>query len=151
MDGDYRLREWIDLVRWPAPTEELGGPGGDMSVGRSMGAMVACASVTALVAAPQQVSAVSADAPAAAVMLLDEPEVPEVLTGDRWLRHQREDLMPYWDMLPALGTPVGNFPAFRGLDGEYPAPTGETTRGLSTLSRQVYGYSVAFMLTGEER
>ncbi len=126
-----------------------------MSVGRSMGcawfAMVACASVTALVAAPQQVSAVSGDVPAAAVVLLDEPEVPEVLTGDRWLRHQREDLMPYWEMRPALGTPVGNFPAFRGLDGEYPAPTGETTRGLSTLSRQVYGYSVAFMLTGEER
>ena len=126
-----------------------------MSVGRSMGcawfAMVACASVTALVAAPQQVPAVSADVPAAAVVLLDEPEVPEVLTGDRWLRHQREDLMPYWEMRPALGTPVGNFPAFRGLDGEYPAPTGETTRGLSTLSRQVYGYSVAFMLTGEER
>ena len=126
-----------------------------MSVGRSMGcawfAMVVCVSVTALVAAPSEVPASSADVPAAVVMLVDEPEVPETLTGDRWLRHQREDLMPYWEMAPALGTPVGNFPAFRGLDGEYPAPTGETTRGLSTLSRQVYGYSVAFMLTGEER
>ena len=74
--------------------------------------------------------------------------VAEVLQGDTWLRHHREDLMPYWDMPAALGVPVGNFPSFRGRDGEL-LPDGR--RGLSTLARGVYGYSLAFMLTGEER
>jgi len=91
---------------------------------------------------------------AAAVMQMaaDPVDVPEVLSGDRWLRHHREDLMPYWDMPSALGTPVGNFPSFRGRDGELLPPTGNNpNRGLPTLARQVYGYSLAFMLTGEER
>jgi len=79
----------------------------------------------------------------------DVVEVPEVLKGDTWLRHHREDLMPYWDMPEALGDPVGNFPSFRDRSGHLdPA---NTNRGLSTLARQVYGYSLAFMLTGEER
>ena len=60
--------------------------------------------------------------------------------------------MPYWDMPSALGDPVGNFPSFRGTDGELLPPTGNNpVRGLSTLARGVYGYSLAFMLTGEER
>ena len=85
-------------------------------------------------------------------MAADPVDVPEVLSGDRWLRHHREDLMPYWDMPSALGTPVGNFPSFRGRDGELLPPTGNNAnRGLPTLARQVYGYSLAFMLTGEER
>ena len=45
-------------------------------------------------------------------------EIPEVLRGDTWLRHHREDLMPYWDRPEALGEPIGNFPSFRGRDGE---------------------------------
>ena len=45
-------------------------------------------------------------------------EIPEVLRGDTWLRHHREDLMPYWDRPEALGEPIGNFPSFRGPDGE---------------------------------
>ena len=60
--------------------------------------------------------------------------------------------MPYWDMPTALGTPVGNFPSFRGRDGELlPEGGNNRNRGLSTLARGVYGYSLAFMLTGEER
>jgi hypothetical protein len=78
-----------------------------------------------------------------------EAEVPEVLRGDTWLRHHREDLMPYWDLPEALGDPVGNFPSFRGRNGE-PLPE-SPIRGVSTLARQVYGYSLAFMLTGEVR
>ena len=58
--------------------------------------------------------------------------------------------MPYWDMPEALGKPVGNFPSFRGRNGEL-LPRGSTNRGLSTLARQVYGYSLAFLLTGEDR
>ena len=79
-------------------------------------------------------------------------EIPEVLRGDTWLRHHREDLMPYWDRPEALGEPIGNFPSFRGRDGELLAESPESTvRGLSTLARQVYGYSHAFMMTGEDR
>jgi hypothetical protein len=79
-------------------------------------------------------------------------EIPEVLRGDTWLRHHREDLMPYWDRTQALGEPLGNFPSFRGRDGELlPQSPDSTVRGLSTLARQVYGYSHAFMLTGEDR
>lgn len=77
-----------------------------------------------------------------------EPEIPDALRSDTWLRHHLDDLMPYWDTPEALGEPVGNFPSFRGRNGELdPA---NTTRGLSTLARGVYGYSVAFMLTGDE-
>jgi mannose/cellobiose epimerase-like protein (N-acyl-D-glucosamine 2-epimerase family) len=76
--------------------------------------------------------------------------VPEVLAGDTWLRHHREELMPYWDMPEALGEPVGNFPSFRDRAGHL-SPELITNRGLSTLARGVYGYSLAFLLTGEER
>ena len=79
-------------------------------------------------------------------------EIPEVLRGDTWLRHHREDLMPYWDRPEALGEPLGNFPSFRGRHGELlPESPESTVRGLSTLARQVYGYSHAFMMTGEDR
>jgi mannose/cellobiose epimerase-like protein (N-acyl-D-glucosamine 2-epimerase family) len=78
----------------------------------------------------------------------DAGDVPEVLKGDTWLRHHAEDLMPYWDMPEAFGEPVGNFPSFRGRAGEL---TELTNRGLSTLARCVYGYSLAYMLTGRER
>ena len=76
-------------------------------------------------------------------------DVPEVLRGETWLRHHREDLMPYWDLPEALGVPVGNFPSFRGRAGE--VLPDKTNRGLSTLARQVYGYSLAYLLTGEQR
>jgi len=79
-------------------------------------------------------------------------EIPEVLRGDTWLRHHREDLMPYWDRPEALGEPLGNFPSFRGPEGELlPESPESTVRGVSTLARQVYGYSHAFMMTGEDR
>lgn len=96
-------------------------------------------------------AAPAATPPATAATAAADPvsEVPTVLRGDTWLAHHREDLMPYWDMPEALGTPVGNFPSFRGRAGELLPET--TSRGLSTLARGVYGYSLAFWLTGEER
>jgi hypothetical protein len=75
--------------------------------------------------------------------------IPKVLRGDTWLRHHREDLMPYWEMPEALGVPVGNFPSFRGRSGELLPES--SNRGLSTLARGVYGYSLAYLLTGEGR
>ena len=78
-----------------------------------------------------------------------EPDVPPVLSGDTWLAHHRDDLMPYWLVPEAFGEPMGNFPSFRGNDGEL-LPE-QSNRGASTLGRGVYGYSLAFMLTGDER
>ena len=91
--------------------------------------------------------------PAVEATLGDETavrEVPDVLAGDTWLRHLREDLLPYWELPEAFGTPIGNFPSFRDGQGNLDPARG-TFRGVSTLARGVYGYSVAFHLTGEER
>ncbi|MFL6178742.1 MAG: AGE family epimerase/isomerase, partial [Actinomycetes bacterium] len=77
------------------------------------------------------------------------PVVPPVLAGDTWLHHHRADLMPYWDIPDALGDPVGNFPTFRDRAGHVMPDS--TTRGLVALSRCVYGYSLAFMLTGQTK
>ena len=76
-------------------------------------------------------------------------DTPTVLAGDTWLRHHRDDLMPYWDMPAALGDPVGNFPTFRDRAGQVMPDS--TTRGLVALSRCVYGYSLAFMMTGQTK
>ena len=90
-------------------------------------------------------SAGGSPAPTAATAARD---VPAELRADGWLEHHRQDLMPYWDMPQALGDPLGNFPSWRGLHGELLT---DHRRGLSTLARGVYGYSVAFLLTGEPR
>jgi hypothetical protein len=111
--------------------------------------LVVVAGLAAMLATlpPTAASIPSQGSPAAATA-----EIPEVLRGDTWLRHHREDLMPYWDRPEALGEPLGNFPSFRGRHGELLPETPENTvRGLSTLARQVYGYSHAFLLTGEDR
>ena len=76
--------------------------------------------------------------------------VPEVLEGNTWLRHLRQDLLPYWELPVALGEPLGNFPTWRDAQGNLDPARG-TFRGLSTLARGVYGYSVAFHLIGEEK
>ena len=86
-----------------------------------------------------------------------EPGIEPVLSGDTWLQHHRDELMPYWLVPDALGDPLGNFPSFRGTDGELiRSPDGAldpsfSIRGASTLGRGVYGYSLAFMLTGDEQ
>ena len=77
-------------------------------------------------------------------------DVPDVLTGATWLRHLNEDLLPYWDTPEALGDPIGNFPSFRGRNGELIPESGDP-RALSTLARQVFGYSLTFLLTGQDK
>jgi mannose/cellobiose epimerase-like protein (N-acyl-D-glucosamine 2-epimerase family) len=86
-----------------------------------------------------------AHSPAAA-----EPDVPLVLSGDTWLHHHSDDLMPYWLVPDAFGDPLGNFPTFRDTDGHVTAET-SPNRSASTLGRGAYGYSLAFLLTGDER
>ncbi|WP_133510888.1 AGE family epimerase/isomerase [Candidatus Thiosymbion oneisti] len=40
------------------------------------------------------------------------PEIPV-----DWLRHVKDDLLPFWDQPSAYGDPIGNFPTYRCNDG----------------------------------
>lgn len=85
------------------------------------------------------------------------PGLPE---GRDWLRHLEQDLLPFWLVKPALGEPIGNFPSTRcddgsSLDPKAPCPEsrawGSQLTGdhhVVSMSRQTYGYGVAFHLTG---
>lgn len=83
-------------------------------------------------------------------------------SGEEWLTHAAQGLAPYWMMESAQGVPVGNFPTFRCDDGSVlkrdsvcpeldrswisPYFTRDYTR---MKSRQIYGYSVLYHLTGD--
>lgn len=83
--------------------------------------------------------------------------------GQRWLRHLTDDLLPFWTNDAALGEPLGNFPSTRCNDGSKvdrarPCPEVGGNSWLMmnrnyvvTMSRQTYGYGVAFHLTGDPR
>ena len=90
----------------------------------------------------------------------------ELPTGGTWLRHVRQDLLPFWSSPDALGTPPGNFPTFRCNDGRLPDPAAlcpelekppawirpEVGRTYVRMQgRQTYAYAAAFHLTGEKR
>lgn len=75
-------------------------------------------------------------------------EVPAALQGNTWRDHWVDDLRPYWMQAAAWGTPEGNFPTYRGMDGSVQSPSERRPR---MIARQTYAYSVGFMLTGEER
>jgi len=81
--------------------------------------------------------------------------------GSRWLEHLNKELLPFWSTESAFGNPFGAFPTTRCDDGtlynrERPCPELRSNpwisphqRHLVALSRQVYGYGVAFHLTGD--
>ena len=86
-----------------------------------------------------------------------------VPTGDRWIQHLNEDLLPFWTMDTALAQGSGNFPTYRCNDGTlYDATTNACTEladpvpGIVNLdreyirskSRQVFAYGIAYNLTG---
>src|SRR4051812_46244864 len=82
--------------------------------------------------------------------------------GDWWMAHFVRDLLPFWDMPAALGSPIGVFPSTRCNNGsaiDYSKPCPEVnnaylltrSRYLVPLSRQIYGYGVAFHLTGDPK
>ncbi len=73
-------------------------------------------------------------------------DVPAALRGEGWITHYKEDLEPFWTMGAALGTPVGNFPTFRAMNG---LPTGSSRRRPRMISRQIFAYVAGFMMTGE--
>jgi mannose/cellobiose epimerase-like protein (N-acyl-D-glucosamine 2-epimerase family) len=85
-------------------------------------------------------------------------------TGERWLAHAIQDLMPFWTQPAALGDPPGAFPSTRCNDGSLvddtaPCPeirdnewlSWDRRRYLVALSRQTYGYGVLFHLIGDPR
>ena len=81
-------------------------------------------------------------------------------TGARWLAHLNDDLLPFWTTPSALGNPLGSFPSTRCDDGsllDFINPCAPIAGNaylmmpeqyLVPLSRQTYGYGVAYHLTG---
>src|ERR1019366_5259978 len=61
----------------------------------------------------------------ALVRAADSGYLSSLPTGDRWLSHMNQDLLPFWTMPAALGNPTGEFPSTRCDDGSllnYKAP-----------------------------
>lgn len=110
-------------------------------------------------------AAVPGSAPVAIEPVDIDTVVRDVPSGENWLRHLRDDLLPFWTTDVALGTPVGKFPTYRHNDGsavdlDHPGPefvTGRVAEGIVWLgrdhvraqSRQIYAYGVAYHLTGD--
>src|SRR6266705_7129814 len=81
--------------------------------------------------------------------------------GARWLDHLNNELLPFWTTATAFGNPFGAFPSTRCddtalYDERKPCPEIRRNPSISpqqrhvvALSRQVYGYGVAFHLTGK--
>jgi mannose/cellobiose epimerase-like protein (N-acyl-D-glucosamine 2-epimerase family) len=101
-------------------------------------------------------------------ILAQEPQsfISGLPSGQQWMYHLRESILPFWTMNSALGEPIGNFPTFRCNDGQLfdpRTPCDELKNApdwmsphlgkefLRMKSRQTYLYGVAFHLTGEER
>ncbi|MFB2979627.1 N-acyl-D-glucosamine 2-epimerase [Microseira sp. BLCC-F43] len=94
-----------------------------------------------------------------------EAIIADVPTGDRWLEHLKDDLLPFWEMQTALGDPIGNFPTYRCNDGslyerENLCPElANPVNGIVKLerdyvrakSRQIFAYGVAYHLTGKSK
>src|SRR5512145_1249442 len=59
---------------------------------------------------PVREASVTAEESALAV---DPPGLARLPDGRRWMSHLTDEIMPYWTVPGALGTPVGNFPTFR--------------------------------------
>ena len=81
--------------------------------------------------------------------------------GTRWLDHLNKELLPFWTTDSAFGKPFGAFPETRCDDATLhderdPCPEIQRNTWISAqqryvvaLSRQAYGYGVAFHLTGK--
>ena len=87
-------------------------------------------------------------------------------TGERWLKHFKEDLLPFWNVPDAWGSPQGDFPTFRGNNGKVvdwanpPVELAEAPGWIKEAfgrdyvrmkSRQTYFYGVAYHLTGDPK
>ncbi len=92
---------------------------------------------------------VACQQPAAPYGWVSPPEAaaPAALTPEHWSTHLEEDLLPYWRMEAAWGSPVGNFPTYRGMDGSV---QGSTWRKPRMLGRQTFTYAIGYLITGDE-
>ncbi len=94
------------------------------------------------------------------------PSPVDLPTGERWLQHFNEDLLPFWNVPAAWGSPRGDFPTFRGNNGkavDWAQPPEELATAPGWIkanfgreyvrmkSRQTYFYGVAYHLTGEPK
>jgi mannose/cellobiose epimerase-like protein (N-acyl-D-glucosamine 2-epimerase family) len=97
------------------------------------------------------------------------PDISLLPTGQEWVTHISQDLLPYWTTPVALGNPIGNFPTFRANDGSVidpgnpPQEVKDIDRSETWLlnrigrqytrnvSRQIYAYCVAYHMTGDEK
>lgn len=71
----------------------------------------------------------------------------EALRPQTWQTHLADDILPYWTSTEALGTPVGNFPTYRGMDGSVGAPNERRPR---MISRQTFALVIGYLMTGDE-
>lgn len=72
-------------------------------------------------------------------------DVPTALQSAGWVTHYQDDLEPFWTMNAALGTPVGNYPTFRTMNG---LPASNSHRRPRMISRQIFAYVAGFLMTG---
>jgi mannose/cellobiose epimerase-like protein (N-acyl-D-glucosamine 2-epimerase family) len=90
---------------------------------------------------------------------LAQDPVSSLPPASRWMDHLTKELLPFWDQPSAMGDPAGSFPSVRCNDGsllnpQLPCPELNTSYLLANiqytvpLSRQVYGYCVAYHMTG---
>lgn len=94
------------------------------------------------------------------------PNIDEIIEqipqGDRWIQHLNDDLLPFWAQDSAYGEPQGNYPTYRCNDGtvvNWADPCDELKNADGSIvksdreyiraqSRQIFAYSVAYQLTG---
>jgi mannose/cellobiose epimerase-like protein (N-acyl-D-glucosamine 2-epimerase family) len=91
------------------------------------------------------------------------PLAADLPTPERWRWHLTDELMNFWTLPGPMGSPLGVFPSTvcnsgALVDLRNPCPEVgrngwlmQMDRYLVAQSRQVYGYGVAFHLTGEPR
>ena len=90
--------------------------------------------------------------------------INSVPTGERWLQHLKEDLLPFWE-LESARPEDGNFPTYRCNDGSLydlnnlcpelanpvPGIVKLSREYVRSKSRQVFAYGIAYNLTGEAK
>ena len=93
----------------------------------------------------------------------DADYLSQLPTGDDWINHLKNDLLPFWSSTDALGNPAGSFPSTRCDDGtvlDFKKPCAPIAGNaylmtpaqyLVPLSRQTFGYGVAYHLTGDRK
>lgn len=106
-----------------------------LSVLAGLAGLIACGKSDPPAGPPYQYTAPPAGAPPAGLDLAT------------WQTHLTGDLLPYWRMAEAQGTPLGNFPTWRGMDGTV---QGSSNRKPRMLGRQIFTYCIGYLMTGDE-